>query len=64
MVKNVLIIVALIVFLVSLIFIYNARLIVKKKVKQENENNVVTGLKVLGYILCIVSLFLIYFLNR
>lgn len=63
MLKDMVIVVALVVFLVSIVCIYNARGIVRNKVKVESENNVVVGLKVVGYILCMFSLFFIYYLK-
>ncbi|MNO89633.1 hypothetical protein D3C76_811220 [compost metagenome] len=63
MLTNILITVALVVFLVSIIFIYNARGIVRNKKKLDNENNLVVGLKVIGYLGCILSLLSIYYLK-
>ncbi|MCX8075283.1 MAG: hypothetical protein N2749_06855 [Clostridia bacterium] len=64
MVSNVIILVALIVFLISVIFIYNARAVVKSNTRAQNENSVVLGLKVVGSVLCILSLFIIYIASK
>lgn len=64
MVKNILIVVALLLLLFSVLIIYNARAIVKEKTKIQNQNNIVIGVKVLGYIFLILSLILICYLKK
>jgi len=53
---NVIVFVALVILLISVICIYGARGIVKTKVNIENENRVVLGLKIVCFILVIISL--------
>jgi hypothetical protein len=48
--------IALVILLISVICIYGARGIVKSKVNIENENKVVLGLKVVSFVLVLISL--------
>lgn len=54
--ESILVCVALVILLVSVICIYGARGIVRNKVEIENENRVVLGLKVVSFILAVISL--------
>ena len=56
--------VALFLLLVSVIAIFLSRDIVRIKANIQKENRVVERLKIFGYILSILSLILIYFLNK
>jgi xanthine/uracil permease len=56
---NIIVFIALITLLFSVICIYGARGIVKSKVTIENENRVVLGLKIVCFILVIISLSLL-----
>jgi|GEM_PF-2102622 len=53
---NIMVFIALIILLFSVICIYGARGIVKIKVDIENENRVVLGLKIVCFVLVIISL--------
>lgn len=64
MLNYIIIVVALVMLIIAVITIFNARVMVKNKIKIKNENNVVSGLKIIGYGLSIVSLVLIYYFNR
>ena len=64
MLNYIIIVVALVMLIIAVITIFNARVMVKNKTKIKNENNVVSGLKIIGYGLSIVSLVLIYYFNR
>lgn len=54
--KSIIICIALVILLLSVICIYGARGIVKSKVGLENENKVVLGMKIVCFILAILSL--------
>lgn len=54
--ENLIVFVALITLLISVLCIYGARGIVRKKVDIENENKVVVGIKVVCYVLVLLSL--------
>jgi hypothetical protein len=64
MLKEFLMVVILLLLFISIIIIYNARGIVRKKSKIENENTLVIGMKVVGYFFSIACLITLYFLNR
>lgn len=64
MLNCIILMVALVMLIVAVLAIFNARVMVKSKAKVKNENNVVSGLKVVGYALSIVSLILIYYFNK
>ena len=53
---NIMVFIALIILLFSVICIYGARGIVKTRVNIGNENKVVLGLKIVCFILVIISL--------
>ncbi len=65
MLKGVGILSALMLLFIAIIVIFNARGIVRKSKNNvaKNENAVVIGTKVLGYILCIISLVLLFLLK-
>lgn len=64
MIKVFYIIVSLFFFILSVYFIYNARNIISKRVSNENKNMAVKGLKIVGYVMCVISLILISYLKN
>ena len=60
MVKNMIIFLNLLIILVCVISIFNARNIAKKKFKTVNENNATKIIKIVGFVVIIGMLFLIY----
>jgi ABC-type transport system involved in multi-copper enzyme maturation permease subunit len=61
--ENLIVFVALIILLISVLCIYGARGIVRKKVDIENENKVVVGIKVVCYMLVLLSLAVLCYLK-
>lgn len=59
MIKEVAILGLLILFLISVIIIYNARNIIRYRLKAKDENSVVSGMKVVGCFLLIISLYFV-----
>lgn len=57
--ENLIVFIALVILLISVICIYGARGIVRTRVGIENENKVVLGLKVVCFMLVIISLCLL-----
>ena len=63
MIRNVEIIVDLLLLLIAIICIFNARVIAKNKFKEKNENRVVDIIRVISYIVCVGTLFVFYYLK-
>ena len=63
MIRDVGIFVALFFLLISVICIFNARVIAKNKFREKNENSVVNVIRVISYIVCVGTLFMIYYLK-
>lgn len=61
--ENLIVFMALVMLLISVLSIYGARGIVRKRVGIENENKVVTGMKVVCYILAVISLAVLCYLK-
>jgi cytochrome c oxidase assembly factor CtaG len=61
--ENLIVFVALIILLIAVLCIYGARGIVRKKVDIENENKVVVGIKVVCYLLVLLSLAVLCYLK-
>lgn len=59
--KSLIIFIALVMLLISVTCIYGARGIVKNKVKIEDENKVVLGIKIVCFILSVFSLCILYY---
>lgn len=60
MVKNMIIFLSLLVILVCVISIFNARIIARKKFETVEENKATRMIKIIGFIVTIGMLFLIY----
>lgn len=56
-------IIALLIILVGVILIYDARILTKKFFSFGDQNEGSSGLKILGFILAIIGLTIIYFCN-
>lgn len=61
--ESIIVFVSLVTLLISVICIYGARGIVKSKVGIENENKVVLGMKIVCFILVILSLCVLCYLK-
>ena len=59
--ENILNVIALIFILLGVIMIYDARIITKKIFGFGDQNQATWGLKILGYIICIIGTLIIYF---
>ena len=65
MLKEIEVFVALVVLLIAVLFILNARMVVRLKMNKDNENIKVTIVKIIGVVLAILSLIANYYLlNR
>lgn len=64
MLKEVEIIIALFIVLISIALIFNARKFVNSRMKCKDENKVVSGMKWIGYWLCVIALVYIYYKLR
>ena len=64
MLKEVEIVIALFIVLISIALIFNARKFVNSRMKCEDENKVVSGMKWIGYWLCVIALVYIYYKLR
>ncbi len=65
MLKEIEVFVALVVLLIAVLFIFNARMVVRLKMNKDNENIKVTIVKIIGVVLAILSLIANYYLlNR
>lgn len=62
MLHIILVLISLILILVGVILIYDARIITKKFFGFGDQNEGSAGLKILGFILCIIGSLIIYFL--
>lgn len=60
MLKNVEILIALVLLLIAVMCIYNARWIVKNRFKMFNENRAVDVIKITGYVVSVLALLFIY----
>lgn len=63
MVKDVELFIPLFLLFISLIIIFNARWLIKNKVKKDVENNVVKWIKIVSYFVCIACLIAIYYIK-
>lgn len=63
MVKDVELFIPLFLLLIAIIVIFNARWLIKNKVKKDVENNVVNWIKIVSYFVCIVCLIAIYYIR-
>ena len=61
MMENILNFISLIFILLGVIMIYDARIITKKIFGFGDQNQATWGLKILGYIICIIGALIIYF---
>ena len=61
MMENILNFISLIFILLGVIMIYDARIITKKIFGFGDQNQATWGLKILGYIICIIGTLIIYF---
>lgn len=61
MVKLIIKIIALIVILIGVILIYDARIITKKNFGFGDQNEATSGLKILGFIISIIASLVLYF---
>ena len=61
MMENILNFISLIFILLGVIMIYDARIITKKLFGFGDQNQATWGLKILGYIICIIGALIIYF---
>lgn len=64
MLEIILIIIGLILAIIGVICIYDARILTKKFFGFGDQNEASTGLKILGFILAIVGALIIYFVGR
>lgn len=61
--ESLIIFIALVMLLIAVLCIYGARGIVKRKVSIENENKVVLGIKVVSFIIVLISLAVLCYLK-
>ena len=52
--------IGVLIVLIGVIFIYDARLITKSKFDFGNENNTTSGFKILGTLICLIGSLIIY----
>lgn len=63
MVKDVELFIVLFILFIAILVIFNARWLMKNKIKKEVENKVVKWIKIISYIVCIACLMTIYYLR-
>ena len=63
MLKDVELFLCLFILFIAVIVIFNARWIIKNKVKKDVENKVVDNIKVVGFLVCIGCLIAIYYIK-
>lgn len=64
MLKIIITIIGIILALIGVICIYDARIITKKYFSFGDQNEGSSGLKILGFIMAIIGALIIYFINR
>ncbi|MDD3303406.1 MAG: hypothetical protein PHP54_00630 [Clostridia bacterium] len=63
MLKDAELLIPLFLLFIAVLVLFNARWILKNKVKKEVENKVVLGVKIGAFLVCVISLVVIYLIR-